>query len=69
MDIDVHALHHGFLRLLWARGGRLPTDAGVTALERRGRDRARHRPSPADIEDRGVRAEDLSPRRLRSAPS
>lgn len=34
-DIDVHALHHGYLRGLKARGGRVVTDAGVTALSRR----------------------------------
>ncbi len=36
MDIEVHALHHGYLRGLKARGGQLVTDAGVTSLERRG---------------------------------
>ena len=35
MDIDVHALHHGFLRGLKARGGRLITDAEVRGLARR----------------------------------
>ncbi|MGE0256232.1 MAG: NAD(P)/FAD-dependent oxidoreductase [Alphaproteobacteria bacterium] len=35
-EIDVHALHGGFLRLLRARGGRIVTDADVTALARRG---------------------------------
>lgn len=35
MDIDVHALHHGYLRALRARGGELACRAGVTALERR----------------------------------
>lgn len=35
MDIDVHALHQGFLRGLSARGGRLVTDAEVEGLERR----------------------------------
>lgn len=34
MDIDVHALHQGFLRALRARGGRLQTDAEVVGLER-----------------------------------
>lgn len=34
-DIDVHALHQGFLRGLKARGGRLATDAEVMALDRR----------------------------------
>ncbi len=34
MDIEVHALHQGYLRGLKARGGQLLTDAGVTALER-----------------------------------
>lgn len=32
MDIDVHALHHGFLRGLRAKGGRVVTDAMVTGL-------------------------------------
>ena len=36
MDIEVHALHHGYLRGLKARGGQLVTDAGVTSLERQG---------------------------------
>jgi D-arginine dehydrogenase len=36
MDIDVHALHQGFLRGLRARGGRLATDVEVVALERAG---------------------------------
>src|ERR1019366_3401061 len=36
MDIEVHALHHGYLRGLRARGGRLLTDAAVQSLERRG---------------------------------
>ncbi|WP_029010005.1 NAD(P)/FAD-dependent oxidoreductase [Azospirillum halopraeferens] len=35
MDIDVHALHAGYLRRLKAHGGRLVTDAGVHALHRR----------------------------------
>ncbi len=34
-EIDVHALHHGYLSGLKARGSRLVTDAGVSALERR----------------------------------
>ncbi len=34
MDIDVHALHQGFLRGLKARGGTLVNDAGVTAVHR-----------------------------------
>ncbi len=34
MDIDVHALHQGYLRLLAAAGGELRCNAGVTALER-----------------------------------
>ena len=33
-EIDVHALHHGFLRGLGARGGRIACDTEVTALER-----------------------------------
>ena len=33
-DVDVHALHQGYLRLLRARGGRLMTDHPVEALER-----------------------------------
>jgi D-arginine dehydrogenase len=36
MDIDVHALHHGFLRGLRAKGGRVVTDAPVTGLSRIG---------------------------------
>ena len=35
MDIDVHAIHTGYLRGLKARGGRVATDAGVRAVERR----------------------------------
>jgi D-arginine dehydrogenase len=35
-DIDVAALHQGFLRLLRARGGEVRTDAGVAALTRGG---------------------------------
>ncbi|HTN48666.1 MAG TPA: FAD-binding oxidoreductase, partial [Burkholderiaceae bacterium] len=34
MDIDVHALHQGFLRRMSARGGTLVRGAGVVALER-----------------------------------
>jgi len=37
MDIDVHALHQGYLRLLRRRGGRIVTDAEVRTLSRRGR--------------------------------
>ncbi len=33
-DIDVHAVHHGFLRAMQARGGRIVTDAEVTAIKR-----------------------------------
>jgi D-arginine dehydrogenase len=33
MDIDVHSLHHGFLRGLRARGGETVTDAEVTNIE------------------------------------
>ncbi len=33
-DIDVHALHHGYLRGLRARGGRVVTGAAVTGLTR-----------------------------------
>ena len=35
MDMDVHALHHGFLKGLKGRGGRLATNAEVRAIERR----------------------------------
>lgn len=35
MDMDVAAIHQGFLRGLKARGGTVVSDAGVTALERR----------------------------------
>lgn len=38
MDIDVDALHQGFLRGLRARGGEIVTDAAVTALGRAGDD-------------------------------
>jgi D-arginine dehydrogenase len=34
-DIDVHALHQGFLRRAKAHGARLVTDARVTAIDRR----------------------------------
>lgn len=36
MDIDVNALHQGYLRGLKARGGRLVTDAELISLTRRG---------------------------------
>jgi D-arginine dehydrogenase len=36
MAIDVALLHQGHLRGLRARGGRLVTDAGITAIERQG---------------------------------
>jgi D-arginine dehydrogenase len=36
MDIDVHELHQGYLRLLRQRGGRVATDAEVRALSRVG---------------------------------
>ena len=36
MDIDVHELHQGYLRLLRRRGGRLVTDAEVVSLARAG---------------------------------
>jgi D-arginine dehydrogenase len=35
-DVDVDALHQGYLRLLKARGGRLLVDAGVSAISRGG---------------------------------
>ena len=35
-DIDVHALHQGYLRGLRQRGGQVLTHAEVTALERQG---------------------------------
>ena len=38
MDIDVHALHRGFLRGLTAAGGRIVTDAEVTGIGRKGAD-------------------------------
>jgi D-arginine dehydrogenase len=34
-DVDVHALHQGYLRQFRARGGVLVTDAGVTALQKK----------------------------------
>ncbi len=38
MDIEVHALHRGFLRGLTAAGGRIVTDAEVTGIGRKGAD-------------------------------
>lgn len=38
VDMDVHALHQGFLRELRRDGGRLVCDAGVRAIERHGSD-------------------------------
>ena len=35
-DLDVHGLHHGYLRLLRARGGEVRTNADVVAIERAG---------------------------------
>jgi D-arginine dehydrogenase len=35
MDMDVHAIHHGYLRGLRARGGRIATDAELLGLTRR----------------------------------
>lgn len=34
-DIDVHALHHGYLRMLRANGGTIATEARAEAIERR----------------------------------
>ncbi len=36
MDMDVHAIHQGYLRGLRARGGRVDCDADVTSCERSG---------------------------------
>ena len=36
MDIDVHAVHRGYLRGMTAKGGRIVTDAEVTGLSRDG---------------------------------
>ncbi len=36
MDLEVHALHQGYLRLLRQRGGRVVVNAELTALQRRG---------------------------------
>jgi D-arginine dehydrogenase len=36
MDMDVHAIHSGFVRRLRAAGGRIATDAGVLGLTRDG---------------------------------
>lgn len=38
MDMDVHAIHQGFLRGLKAKGGRIISDAEVTRVERLGAD-------------------------------
>ncbi len=35
LDMDVHGIHHGFLRGLAARGGRVVNDARVEAIERK----------------------------------
>lgn len=35
LDMDVHAIHHGFLRGLASRGGKVVTGARATAVERR----------------------------------
>jgi D-arginine dehydrogenase len=35
MDMDVHAIHQGFLRGLKSRGGKVVTNAELTSLERR----------------------------------
>lgn len=35
-DMDVHAIHQGFLRGIRAQGGAVRSDAGVTAIERTG---------------------------------
>ncbi len=48
-DLDVHGLHHGYLRLLRARGGELRTKADVIAIERSG-DRLRVRTEAAAFE-------------------
>ncbi len=57
MDIDVAALHQGFLRGLRRRGGALVVDAGVVGLEHEGRASGSPPPAPA-----------TSPRRLSSTP-
>jgi len=36
MDMDVHAIHWGFIRGMRARGGKLATSAGLQGLERNG---------------------------------
>lgn len=38
MDIDVHALHRGFLRGMTSAGGQIVTDAEVTGITRKGAD-------------------------------
>ncbi len=38
MDMDVHAIHQGYLRGLKARGGQIVCDAEVTRCERQGKD-------------------------------
>src|SRR3546814_9165925 len=35
LDMDVHGIHHGFLRGLAARGGKVVNDARVEAIERK----------------------------------
>jgi D-arginine dehydrogenase len=38
MDMDVHAIHWGFIRGMRARGGKLATDAELRSLERNGKE-------------------------------
>ena len=64
-EIDVHALHHGFLRGMKARGGRLVTDAGVEALKRedglwRATTRAGEMTAPVVINAAGAWADELA---------
>src|ERR1700722_12984309 len=38
MDMDVHAIHWGFIREMRARGGKLATNAELQGMERKGRE-------------------------------
>ncbi len=64
-EIDVHGLHHGYLRGLKARGGKLVTDAEISALERkhgmwRATTRAGEMSAPVVINAAGAWADEIA---------
>ncbi|MFN3565725.1 MAG: NAD(P)/FAD-dependent oxidoreductase [Burkholderiaceae bacterium] len=64
MDIDVHALHQGFLRGVRARGGEVVCSAEVVALERVGADwvvqtRGGHYAAPVVVNAAGAWADEI----------